>query len=112
MDFPKPKLRQWKFIDQQKKETNIFFSKMEGKLRNVKSGPALGYGMRDSDWACIFVPSLYQAIMGVTPRSSVMGVVCRKSSAPDFARPSLIGVFMEILLPFGMRGSQNHDGSL
>ena len=25
IDFPKPKLRQWKFIDQQKKETNIFF---------------------------------------------------------------------------------------
>ena len=28
IDFPKPKLRQWKFIDQQKKETNIFFSKI------------------------------------------------------------------------------------
>ena len=28
IDFPKPKLRQWKFIDQQKKETNIFFSRI------------------------------------------------------------------------------------
>ena len=28
IDFPKPKLRQWKFIDQQKKETNIYFSKI------------------------------------------------------------------------------------
>jgi len=26
LDYPSPKLRQWKFIDQQKKETNVFFS--------------------------------------------------------------------------------------
>ena len=27
-DYPKPILRQWKYIDHQKKETNIFFSKL------------------------------------------------------------------------------------
>jgi len=27
-DYPKPVLRQWKYIDHQKKETNIFFSKL------------------------------------------------------------------------------------
>ena len=36
MDFPKPKLRQWKFIDQQKKETNIFFSKIN-YLKNISN---------------------------------------------------------------------------
>lgn len=36
MDFPKPKLRQWKFIDHQKKETNIFFSKIN-YLKNISN---------------------------------------------------------------------------
>ena len=36
MDFPKPKLRQWKFVDQQKKETNIFFSKIN-YLKNISN---------------------------------------------------------------------------
>ena len=28
-DYPKPILRQWKIIDHQRKETNIFFSKIK-----------------------------------------------------------------------------------
>ena len=31
LDYPSPKLRQWKFIDQQNKETNVFFS----NIRNL-----------------------------------------------------------------------------
>jgi len=34
-DYPRPILRQWKFIDHQKKVTNVFFSKLEFK-ENVK----------------------------------------------------------------------------
>tara|TARA_B100001250_G_scaffold191253_1_gene164357 strand:+ start:25 stop:621 length:597 start_codon:yes stop_codon:yes gene_type:complete len=34
-DYPNPILRQWNFIDHQKKKTNIFFSKLEFK-ENVK----------------------------------------------------------------------------
>tara|TARA_B100001996_G_scaffold234340_1_gene180912 strand:- start:22 stop:639 length:618 start_codon:yes stop_codon:yes gene_type:complete len=34
LDYPSPKLRQWKFIDQQKKETNVFFSNIRS-LENI-----------------------------------------------------------------------------
>ena len=33
LDYPSPILRQWKFIDQQKKETNVFFS----NIRNLEN---------------------------------------------------------------------------
>jgi len=36
VDFPIPKLRQWKFIDQQNKETNIFFSNIR-HLKNISN---------------------------------------------------------------------------
>ena len=34
LDYPIPKLRQWKFIDQQKKETNVFFFNIR-TLKNI-----------------------------------------------------------------------------
>ena len=34
LDYPSPKLRQWKFIDQQNKETNVFFSNIKN-LENI-----------------------------------------------------------------------------
>ena len=34
LDYPSPKLRQWKFIDQQNKETNVFFSNIKN-LDNI-----------------------------------------------------------------------------
>ena len=34
LDYPSPRRRQWKFIDQQKKETNVFFSNIRS-LENI-----------------------------------------------------------------------------
>ncbi|SVA99328.1 uncharacterized protein METZ01_LOCUS152182, partial [marine metagenome] len=31
LDYPDPKLRQWRFIDEQKKETTSFFSNIDAQ---------------------------------------------------------------------------------